>query len=88
MFNIDESDLGVDYQDAGPWRSYGLESHGETIEELFENAYVYEIDQDGGELNHYHIEDASTEVYKAARDRMIHLIQTTVDDILLESNDG
>lgn len=64
--SIDESDIGIDYQDEGPWRSYGVQSEGSTIDELLENAYIYETDQDGGELNCYPIDDASNEVYGAA----------------------
>ena len=64
--SIDESDIGVDFQDEGPWRCYGVQSEGSTIEELFDNATIYETDQDGGELNCYSLEDASQEVYTAA----------------------
>ena len=75
MYNIDESDLGVDYQDAGPWRSYGLESSGETIEELINNATIYETDQDGGELDCYSINDAESNVHKAAKACLDKLIE-------------
>lgn len=46
---IDE-DMGIDYQDAGPWRSYQLTTYGETLAQLFENACISEIDQDGGTI--------------------------------------
>lgn len=60
-FNIDE-DLGIMYQDSGPWRSYQLTASGNTFEELLEDATISEVDQDGGELNCYGLDDADTEV--------------------------
>lgn len=84
MFNISESDIGVEYRNIGPWRCYGLESHGETIEELFDNAVISEIDQDGEEVQSYSIEFADNDVYSAAHKYISHLVSTTVDDILLE----
>lgn len=65
MINIDISDLGVEYRDCGPWRSYGLETYGATFEELWDNAVVYETDQDGGELDCYGAGEAPHDVYKA-----------------------
>ena len=84
MFNIDESDIGIDYQDTGPWRSYGVESSGETIEELFDNATVYETDQDGGIIDSYDLDVADDDVYKVATIYISDLVSTTVDNILLE----
>jgi len=66
-FDVNEIDIGISYQDEGPWRSYGVESSGSTIEELFENATVYETDQDGGELASYSLEEAEYEVCIAAK---------------------
>lgn len=65
-YMIDESDLGIEYQDEGPWRSYGITSYGDSLQELLMEATVYETDQDGGELNCYSIYDSSNEVEKAA----------------------
>jgi hypothetical protein len=73
-YYIDESDLGVDYQDEGQWRSYGLEASGETLEELLNDAYVYETDQDGGEITSYPMSEAERPVYSAAKT----LIEKTV----------
>lgn len=87
MFNIDESDLGIDYQDSGQWRSYGIESSGETIEELFENATIYEIDQDGGEIDCYSMDDADVEISKIARKYLSDLVSSSIDDILLEEKE-
>lgn len=63
---IDE-DLGVNYQDEGPWRSYQLTTHGSDLFDLLDNATIEEVDQDGGELNSYGINEASLEVYSAAQ---------------------
>jgi hypothetical protein len=61
-----QSELGVDYQDAGPWRSYEMYANGVTREELFADAVITEVDQDGSELATYGILDASNEVADAA----------------------
>jgi hypothetical protein len=65
MIDLNIDDLGVDYQDAGPWRSYSFHTYGSTLEDLWDNATVSEIDQDGGELNCYGASEASKEVYDA-----------------------
>lgn len=84
MFNVDESDLGIEYHGDGPWRSYGLETSGETIEELFENATIYETDQDGGEIECYSIDNAETLVYRIATKHLSDLVSSTIDNILLK----
>ena len=53
-YSID-TDIGLDYADSGPWRSYNLVADGDSATELYNNAYIVEIDQDGGELNQYDI---------------------------------
>ena len=65
---IEEDDLEVFYQDVGPWRSYSLSTSGISISELVENGWIFEIDQDGGELDSYALEDAPNDVIKAAID--------------------
>jgi len=60
-----DTDLGIDYADCGAWRSYHLNTFGTTQEELRENATISEIDQDGGELNCYGLEEARNDVEKA-----------------------
>lgn len=66
-----ETDSGVSYQDSGRWRSYQLETAGDTLEELVQNATVSEIDQDGGDLNTYSLDEACTEVEQACL-KIIH----------------
>lgn len=61
-----EEELPINYQDAGPWRSYHLEAAGNTYEELLTDAYIAEVDQDGGELNFYPLSEAGNAVYDAA----------------------
>lgn len=63
-------DLGINYQDCGVWRSYQLETYGDTMEELWDNAVIAEIDQDGGELDCYGMGEAPSDVYEAA-DKLI-----------------
>lgn len=63
-YNID-TDLGIDYRDSGRWRSYQLYASGNSEAELMEDATISEIDQDGGDLATYGLEDASNEVHAA-----------------------
>lgn len=63
QYNID-TDCGVAYEDCGPWRSYQLYSWGNTEAELIENAQISEIDQDGGDLDTYALEDAPAQIEK------------------------
>ena len=55
-YHIDEN-LEIDFQDCGQWRSYHIYTQGDTLQELIEDATISEIDQDGGELDCYGIED-------------------------------
>lgn len=63
-YHID-TDLGIMYQDEGPWRSYELVTSGSTKEELLEDATISEVDQDGGELACYSFDDAGNQVSEA-----------------------
>jgi len=58
--------LDVYYRDIGQWRSYELSTSGKTLSECLDNAVIFEIDQDGGELDNYDIGNAEGEVYNAA----------------------
>jgi len=58
--------LDIDYQDIPPWRSYYVEASGENFYEVIGSAVIVEIDQDGGELNHYDLKDAEKEVHNKA----------------------
>lgn len=60
-----DTDLGIDYADCGPWRSYHLTTDGNTKAELIENATIAEVDQDGGELNDYGLKQCDREVEAA-----------------------
>ncbi len=71
---IQDFNLGVDWQDAGPWRSFHLDTHGETKEELLANATISEVDQDGGELHCYGTEDCCAEVYDAVLKYVEHSV--------------
>ena len=69
-------DLGIMHQDSGPWRSYELSTSGHTLEELLENAYVSQIDQDGGELQDpIHYEDFGNEVINAVENYVKRLLK-------------
>ena len=57
-----EGDMGIDYQDSGIWRSYYLHFYGKDLKEVLESAMISEVDQDGGEINSYGIEDATNNV--------------------------
>lgn len=62
-------DLGIDYRDLGPWRSYQITCSGDTLAECLATASIEEVDQDGGTLDCYDIEDVpNNEIYQAALD--------------------
>lgn len=60
------SDLGVEYTDSGPFRSYAAHAQGDNFAELERSLQVEEVDQDGGTLRSYHYEQGRTEVEQAA----------------------
>jgi len=69
MITIDE-DLGINFCDEGPWRSYHFYTSGKTKAECMEDATISEIDQDGGELNCYGLEDCEHEVETSVMKRI------------------
>lgn len=73
-YSID-TEMGIDFADAGPWRSYHLETSGDSFNEMVENATVSEVDQDGGTIDAYGLSDASSEVENAC----LRLILDKVD---------
>jgi len=75
-FYFDE-DMGIFHQDCGPWRSYQLYFAGNNLQEILEDMTISEIDQDGGELNCYGIDDAENEVQKAA----YQIIEDTIGSV-------
>lgn len=61
-----DTGLGIMYQDEGPWRSYELVASGTTLEELIEDATISEVDQDGGELACYGLDNCGGEIERVA----------------------
>lgn len=62
-YYMEDDYLGVDYQDAGPWRSYHVsDAIGDSIKGVIEQLTVAEVDQDGGELDCYGFDDSPCEV--------------------------
>ena len=57
-----DTDLGLEYQDEGPWRSYNLTTNGSSLQELLDNATISEVDQDGGDLDYYGFNEASNKI--------------------------
>lgn len=82
-YNID-TDLGINYQDIPPWRSYQLTTHGNTMAELIENAVIAEVDQYGDDLDYYGLSDAPT---NKIREWAIEILLDTTGDSKLESKD-
>ena len=60
-----DTDLGIEYADTPPWRSYHLTASGNTIDDLYNDITVSEVDQDGGDIDCYGIEYCSSEVLAA-----------------------
>ncbi len=73
-FNID-CDLGINYQDEPPWRSYQLTTLGDGITELIEEACISEVDQEGGDLACYGLNEASDDVREAAEDMILETLK-------------
>lgn len=63
---IIDCDTGVDHADEDQWRNYQLYTQGSTRAELLSEAGIAEVDQDGGELTCYGLDDARSDVYSAA----------------------
>ncbi len=65
-YYLPAGDLGVDFRDAGPWRSYDVdEVRAHTARDLLAEVSISEVDQDGGDLACYGFEDAPREVQDA-----------------------
>ena len=73
--NIEINDIGIDYRDSGPWRYYSLITAGDTLSELMNNAVISEVDQDGGELNSYGLDNASNEI----QDKVLELLTKEIE---------
>lgn len=73
-----DTDVGISYQDEGPWRSYQLTASGDSLEELLADASISEIDQDGGDLDHYPLEDATNEIQDEATKLLEELVKKAI----------
>ena len=71
-----KTELAYEYRDAGPWRSYSMETEGHHHHDLIDNCTIAEIDQDGGELDCYGIWDAP---YKVTREAL-SIIEDSIND--------
>lgn len=60
-YSID-AEMGVSYQDSGQWRSFHLETSGDSLSEMLDNATVSEVDQDGGTIDAYDLREASSQI--------------------------
>lgn len=80
MLHVAVLDIGIDYADAGQWRSYGFETFGMNKKELLDNCTVFETDQDGGELNSYSLDKASNPVY----DQVKRILQKKMERAIVE----
>lgn len=69
-YSVEGRDLGIDYQDIGPWRSYILTTSGDSLEECLNEAIIEEVDQDGGTLRSYSLDQANQDVYIPAADKI------------------
>lgn len=63
-----DTDTGYAHQDEGPWRSYEVVAEGNTLDELIADAHIFEIDQDGGNLNDYPLEETGGSLHDLAID--------------------
>lgn len=66
MIYFQNTELPIDFRDCGPWRSYHMDASGSDEHALMQSALIAEVDQDGGEINCYSLEDAPNDVYNSA----------------------
>lgn len=62
-YNVDESIEG-DFNDY--YASYDLVAEGNTLDELIEDAHIFEVDQDGGSGKDYKLVDTGGKLYDIA----------------------
>lgn len=74
-YGIDE-DTGL-CKDDSPFRSLQLQACGDTFEEMWADAYIWEIDQDGGDHEGGHPEDYGDQVECICREMIRAEIQRT-----------
>lgn len=62
--DIESELLPTEWQDSGPWRSFELTTSGADLDECISKGYIAVIDQDGGEIDSYSLEDGPNDVLK------------------------
>ncbi len=61
-YSLDDIGIETEINDSSPWRVYHLTAWGNTREELRASAGISEVDQDGGEVANYSLEEAPNAV--------------------------
>jgi Fe-S-cluster containining protein len=69
-----DCEIGIDYADCGPWRSYHVYAEGETVEQLMNDATISEVGQDGGDLDSYSFAGASETI----QDKLISIFEASL----------
>lgn len=73
-FSID-ADTRVEYCDEGQFRNFQLITEGDNVDQLLDNAQISEVDQDGGELDTYPLDDARSDVIRAANKIIMRVVE-------------
>jgi hypothetical protein len=55
-----EADLDAPYEDCGQFRTYRLDTEGDSLVELLDNAQIFEVDEDGGDVGNFMLYDSGT----------------------------
>lgn len=84
MYMVIEKQLDTMHSDEGPWKSYELYAEGNNLDQLMETAIISEIDQDGDDLRHYSIGNASWEVFKEAEQIILEHCNKEFNERLVE----
>lgn len=51
------------HEDQGRWRTYDLEAHGDTLDELIDSAVYWQTDEDGGEMGEVPADDVKAQSF-------------------------
>jgi hypothetical protein len=49
-YKIEDAEMPTELNDEGQWCGYRLDADGDTVDEMFANAVVTAVDQDGGDI--------------------------------------